>query len=279
MLTFGLGIGGLLFVAGILTYILAPRVGPNPIFGVRVGYAYANRQVWDRTNRFGGIVIAVIGLGVAVAACFFQLLAVSTSGGIAILTAAMLVALVGGMVWMTLYARSLALATPVARELTRVPFRWRFVLPALATFVLLAAAALYAYPALPTGRMATHFNWFDQPDGWTSPDQFLVSFLGMAALFTLLDVVVAVIATREPLIAFSRWGAGWRLEPARGLVYVGVAFGLVNLILLAVLWDIVWFNTRGVHAFPLSGLLWMTVPLVLFFIVLFFGLARRTVTR
>ncbi len=276
MLTFGVGIGALLFAVGIITYVFAPRVGPNPIFGVRVGYAYANREVWDKTNRFGGMLFALIGLGVALAACLLQLLAVSTGVGMSVLTVGMLVTIFGATAWMMLYARNLAQGTTIARELLRVEFNWAFLAPALVTFALLVLMAIYSYQVLPANRVATHFNFYDQPDGWTSRDSFLINFLGMAALFTLFDAVVVLIAAREPLIAFGRWGTGWRLEPERGLIYTGIAFGLVNLILLAALWDIVWFNTRGVHAFPLSLFLWIAIPLILFFVVLFFALARRT---
>lgn len=276
MLAFGIGIGGLLFAIGIITYIFAPRVGPNPIFGVRVGYAYASREVWDKTNRFGGMLIALIGLGVALIACSLQLFAVSMAIGMPVLVAGMLVAMLGATIWMMLYARHAAQETTIAHELTQVEFSWAFVAPALVTFILLVGVALYFYPRLPVARIATHFNLYDQPDGWSTRDVFLFSFLGMAALFTLLDFVVVLIATREPLIAFGRWGSSWRLDPERGLIYTGVAFGLVNLILLAALWDVVWFNTHGVHAFPLSLFLWITVPLILFLVVLFFLLGRRT---
>ncbi|MBI3913982.1 MAG: hypothetical protein HY327_07330 [Chloroflexi bacterium] len=33
----------MIFLIGIGVYWLAPRVGPNPLFGVRGGHAYANR--------------------------------------------------------------------------------------------------------------------------------------------------------------------------------------------------------------------------------------------
>ncbi|HEX9076759.1 MAG TPA: hypothetical protein VF932_13330, partial [Anaerolineae bacterium] len=122
---------------------------------------------------------------------------------------------------------------------------------------------------------ATHFNLYNQPDGWSTRDGFLISFFGMAGLFVLLNAAVVFIATREPIIALGRWGSTWRLDPERGLIYMGLALGFANLILSAALWDIAWFNTRGVHAFPLSVFLWLLVPVVAVFVGLFFLLGRR----
>jgi uncharacterized membrane protein len=278
MLYYGLGIGALLFVIGLATYFLAPRVGPNPIFGVRVGYSYASREVWDRTNRFGGMVMALIGLVVALLAPLLQLLGKTARDGTVLLTGLMIAALVGGTALMFAYARRLALGTAVARELAPVRFRWTYILPVLVTFALLAAVAVYFYPLLPAERMATHFGLDDQPNGWMSRDGFYISYLGVAALFVILDALAVFVATREPLIAFGRWGATWRLDPERGLIYAGLAFALVNLILIVVLFEVAAFNLSGEHLFPLSALFWIIVPLVALLIALFFILGRREPT-
>lgn len=275
MLTLGLGMGGLLFAIGVITYVFAPKVGPNPIFGVRVGYSYANREVWDKTNRFGGTLIALVGLVVALLAPILQWLNLSAADGIRVLTALMLAAILGSVVWLFIYARDLAQGTIIAREMAPVHFRWAFLAPVLVTMGLLVAVALYFYPVLPVDRMATHFNLDNRPDGWSTRDGFLMGFFGMAGLFVLLNAAVVFIATREPIIALGRWGSTWRLDPERGLIYTGIALGSANLILLAALWDIAWFNTRGVHAFPLSLFLWLLVPVVVVFVGLFFLLGRR----
>lgn len=277
MLNFGLGMGTLLFLIGLAVYYVAPRVGPNPIFGVRVGYAYANRQVWDKTNRFGGALVALVGVGTAILGILFQLLDLTSRQATGVLAIAMIAALLGATAWMFVYARGLAQGTAIARQVAPVRFRWAYLAPVLITFALLAAVAAYLYTSLPVDRMATHFNINEQPDGWMPRDSFIVSYLGMALLFVILDAVAVVVATREPLIAFGRWGANWRLEPERGLIYVGVAFALVNLILVGVLLNVAWFNTRGMFLFPFSALLLSIVPLIAILIALFFFLGRREV--
>lgn len=279
MLSFGLLMGGILVVAGLATYFLAPRVGPNPIFGVRVGYSYASREVWDQTNRFGGALLALVGVGIALLGVLLQMLGVAPREGMGILATTMIVALLGATAWMFVYARNLARGAPIAREIAPVKFRWTYLAPVLVTFALLVALALYFYPQLPADRVATHFNIAGQPDGWQTRDEFFAQFLGLAALFVVLNVVAVIVATREPLIAFGRWGAHWQIDPGRGLVYTGLALALMNFIFIAALWDIAWYNTRGVHAFPLSLFFWILVPLIVLLIALFFLLARRTTER
>lgn len=275
MLLLGLGLGALLVIAGVITYVFAPRVGPNPIFGVRVGYSFASREVWDKTNHFGGALIAVAGLTVVVLALVLDLLNLPPATGLPLLTGVMIVAMLAATFWMFAYARSLAQGIPLAREIRRVSFRWSYLAPVFITFLVLVALMAYFYPALPADRVASHFNLANQPDGWMSRDGFALEFLGMSSLFLLLDAAVVFLATREPLVAFGRWGNTWQLEPERGLTFVGITFALANLLLAAVLWDVLWFNTHGAHAFPLTFLLWLIMPLVVIIVALFFFLARR----
>ncbi len=275
MLLFGLGLGLLIALAGALTYYLAPRVGPNPIFGVRVGYSFASREVWDRTNRAGGALIALTGVALGVAALFFQLLNVAPSTGVPVLTVALIVALLAETAWLFFYARGLARETNIAREIAPVKFRWAYLAPVLVSFAMLVALAAYWYPQLPAERIATHFNFNDQPDDWMPRDTFLASFLGIAALMAAFNSLIVLVATREPLIAFGRWGARWRMEPAQGLLYVGWAMALTNGVLMIALVAIGWYNTRGAHLFPLSLFFWLLIPFVGALILLFFALARR----
>lgn len=276
MLIMGLGLGALLIVLGLLVYVFAPRVGPNPIFGVRVGYAYASHDIWDKTNRFGGTLMALVGFMVIILGFGLQLLNLAPASGIPVLTGTMIVVLLAATVLMFMYARELAQGSPLAREVRPVPFRWTYIAPVFVTFLVLVGVLAYFYPALPADRVASHFNFANQADGWMPRDNFALLFLGLAGLFLLLDLFVVYLATREPLVAFGRWGNTWTLDPARGLLFTGLTLGMVNLFLAVVLWDVGWFNTQGAHAFPLEVLLWLVIPLIVGIIALFFVLGRRT---
>lgn len=277
MLNLGLLLGLLIFVIGLITYWLAPRIGPNPIFGVRVGYSYASREVWDRTNRAGGILFAATGVILAILSLFLQLLGINPAQTTGIVTAVMIVGLLAETGWMFWYARKLAQGTALARQIKPVPFRWGYLGPVVISFLVLVILAAYFYPQLPAGQIATHFGLNDQPNGWMSRDFFYVTFLGMSALFVVLNAIVVLVATREPLIAFERLGTAWWMEPERGLWYGGLALALANSILVLALADIGWFNVHGSHLFPLSLFLWIIVPIAVVLIGLFFLLGRRTI--
>jgi uncharacterized membrane protein len=274
-LWFGILLGGILALGGIVVYFLAPRVGPNPIFGVRVGYAYASREVWDRTNRFGGALLVSIGIVTLIGGLVLQLFT-DPRTGMVVLTAVMIAGLIGATGWMIAYARSLAQGAPEARMFAPVRFNWLYLAPTLLTFAALVAVMLWFYPQLPVERMATHFGFDDQPNGWMTRDGFVLTFLGLSALFVVLNLVVVLVSTREPVLAIGRWGDRWLLTPERGLVFTGMMLALANLIFIVVLFDVGWFNTRGAHLFPLGWLIALIVPVVVIAFGLFFVLAPRT---
>ncbi len=133
MLLFGLGLGALLVAVGLITYWLAPKVGPNPWFGARTGYSVASREVWDATNRATGLGMAACGLVEALLGFMLSFLMVdqNTAGGI--LVGWMILSLLAVSGWSVLYSRQLAQKTQIARELHPVAFRWAYVTPALAS--------------------------------------------------------------------------------------------------------------------------------------------------
>lgn len=116
MLLFSLLIGRILVLAGLATYWLVPRIGPNPIFGVRVGYAYASRAVWDKTNRFGGALLVLVGIGIVGLGACLHALGIAPREGMNILVAALLLAVLGATAWMVGYA---------TRGVWRARCRWR----------------------------------------------------------------------------------------------------------------------------------------------------------
>ena len=136
MLLFGVGIGGLLILVGILIYWLAPIVGPNPFFGVRIGYAYANRETWDKTNRYGGAVMAIAGIVTAVIGIVLQLMNIPSQNGMPIMTMVMLLMMTIATISMFAYARNVGQATLMAQELVPVEFSWGYLVPVLVTFIM-----------------------------------------------------------------------------------------------------------------------------------------------
>ena len=275
VLYFGVGMGALLVVIGLATYFLAPRVGPNPFFGVRVGYSYASREVWDKSNRFGGAVIAAIGLLLPILAGLMTILGMEEASGMAGLSGVMMVLLLGSVGVMFVYTRNLARGAPMTHAIAPVKFRWWSILPQMITFLLVVALLAYFYPQLPQGRMATHFGLDDQPNGWMTRATFAETIIGLGAFILAMNVAIVLIATREPMIAFGRMGTRWQITPANGVIFMSIVFAMTNVIIFIAVADTIAFNLNGVHLFPLSLLGWMLLPFMAIIVGLFFVLAKR----
>src|SRR5512136_1546632 len=101
----GLAFGALLIALGAITYWLAPRVGPNPWFGVRTGYSVASRDVWDRSNRVGGLAFAAGGLLLWGAAVVMLLAGVDERTAVGILTGGLITGALAATGIVFLYSR------------------------------------------------------------------------------------------------------------------------------------------------------------------------------
>lgn len=267
-------LGVLLVIIGLATYLWAPRVGPNPFFGVRTGYSYANREVWDQSNRVGGLVMTGIGVLLLAVAAGLHLVGAPARTSMAILTGVMLTTLLGMTGWLFFYTRRLAQGTPTARSLTPVRLDWTLFAPALGAYGLLALTTLALYPTLPE-VLVTHFNAAGQPDDWSGRTSFTVLYLGLGLLMVAIPTVVALVARYEPVIGLSRLG-GWRLEPRQGILVTSWSMALALLFLLVVLLDLAWYNWYAVHLIE-PGLLAVGGMVVLLggVLALFFRYARR----
>ncbi|MBI2874208.1 MAG: DUF1648 domain-containing protein [Firmicutes bacterium] len=105
----------------------------------------------------------------------------------------------------------------------------------LAGILNLALAAAF-YNFLPE-RVASHFDLRGTPDGWTSRAGIIGLHSGSTIFFILLNVTVAWIASREPVITLTRLGRR-TLSPADGLDYLGY---VTSLFLAGVFGDVYWF--------------------------------------
>jgi len=72
MMLYGVIVGAVLMGTGVLTYFFAPRMGPNPLFGVRIGYTFTDREAWDRANRHFGKLLAIFSAVVLMLSLFFD---------------------------------------------------------------------------------------------------------------------------------------------------------------------------------------------------------------
>lgn len=245
VLAFGLGLGVFLCGAGWVTYKFAPRVGPNPFFGVRTGYNMVNREVWDRSNRVGGVTLA--GAGVLIAITGVVLSAVhpaNDTASLLILIAVMLGILAATVAGLVLYTKRLV-AGAVPHGLAKLRLSPWWLLPGTAATSAAVAFLLVTVGDLPTHHIATHFDLSGAPNGWMNRTGYLAFglaiSLGIWGLFGGLLVLL-------PRIRIPS-AKSWERTGAAILKFLAMTLTAVELLMGIVFADTYWFNTRDAHLF------------------------------
>ncbi len=247
-LWYGVGTGLLLVLVGWLTYMFAPRVGPNPLFGVRTGYSMVNREVWNKSNRAGGIAIALVDILVTLAGVVVGIFGPRDTN-IALLTVmgVLLVSLLMAVVWIVLYSRRLARGVPVtsARPI-RLSMGW--VVPAGMLAATLALFLVATASQLPADRVATHFGMDGMPNDWMSRTAHTVLSLSLTLGMFILDFGIVYLVAHVSIPGADEWPiTGESVMRLFAFIMIGI-----QVLLAVVFLDIYWFNTQGTHPIPLS---------------------------
>ncbi|MBM3959663.1 MAG: DUF1648 domain-containing protein [SAR202 cluster bacterium] len=243
----GIGAGAILALLGWATYKLAPRVGPNPIFGVRTGYSMVNREVWDKSNRAGGIAIAGVGALTAFAGVILDLLAPWSENALILITAGVVVTgMVITFIWAVRYSRRLSegVKAESARPI-KVPLAWLWASALVAAVSI--AFVLATISDLPPS-VATHFALDGTANDWTSRTGYAFMMAGLVVGMLALTAGIFYLVSHVDIPGAD----GWAVSGESGMVFFAVAMFGAQLLIAVVLWDIYWFNTRGKHPFPLD---------------------------
>ena len=164
----GIGIGLVFAVGGWAIYVFAPKVGPNPIFGVRAWYSMVNVEVWDESNRVGGILFAAIGaLLILLTLAVQPWIDPDTDGGILTIVGIVLALTIVGVAWLVLYTRRLAQGHRiVGAEVIRVSPWW--LLPSALATAGVTAFLFLTSAELPAENVATEFDASGDASRWMS---------------------------------------------------------------------------------------------------------------
>lgn len=239
----------MLALVGWATYKFAPRVGPNPIFGVRTGYSMVNRAVWDHTNRVGGLALAGIGALVGAVAAALDVATPWTETVLVSIVAGVLVAaMIAMLVWLVLYSRKLAQGiTPASARPIEVALAW--LAPSAVVASLSIIFILVTASELPADRVAPHFAFDGAANGWMSRTGYL------AAMVILVVGMLALTAGIFYLVSHvSIPGADdWPVSGEAVMKFFAAIMAGMQVLMAVVFWDIYWFNTRGEHPFPIAA--------------------------
>lgn len=259
-------IGFILIIAGFSTYFLAPKVGPNHWFGVRFSYTMLNQEIWDKTNRLGGLLFLGAGIFLELAALimprqwepFFVILSV----GIVMLV----------VLTTYFYAKKLAenepkeeiSPSPVLSNLKKVYLFFAFFL-----MILLLGVSLWYYPLLPA-EMATHFVADGQPNDWTNKP--------LALAFPIIIQVFLIILF---YLTYSEQEKSYYPQAkVKGVplqVQLGIFFS-VHLLITFVSLDVLAYNLYQQHLLKMHWVLFIITSLVIFPPLFFYWMYRRKET-
>ncbi len=166
-------------LTGILEYYLAPKIGPNPYLGFKIGYTFADREVWDKTNRLMGKFSIVHSL-----ILFPSILIPNFLIYYLILFIIPLVAFIPfGIRYAAIQLEKKGAisenVSPKRLEGINVGKFWS--LSPIVLYLLLIAFEFITYPSLPD-VIAVHFDAAGNPNGWSSRGSFILSY-SLFALF------------------------------------------------------------------------------------------------
>ena len=166
-------------ITGILQYYLAPKIGPNPYFGFKIGYTFADREVWNKTNRLMGKFVIIHSLLLFPTALIPDFMLYYLLLFIIPLVAFIPFGIRYAAILLEMKSSKSEIASKRKMEPITVGLLWS--LSPLIFYLVLIAVEMITYPSLPD-VIAVHFDLSGNPNGWSSKSSFILSY-SLFALF------------------------------------------------------------------------------------------------
>lgn len=251
---FNIGMGILFIALGALSYWMFAALAPNPFAGFRYSYTLADREIWERTNRLGGILLAIAG-ALLIAA---QLVIRPGPEGSVTLFLVWIAVTLPPIIWIT-YSRARQWsrekgAVPTVGDVTPFPPPWGLIAVPLILAALAWVGVAVLWPHLPD-TLATHFNGRGVPDGWMPKGTGLLLLPFLQTFIALLLGGLIWWGSRHPGILA---GGGLTARAMAGLL--GWTSIVLGLFLGYAYSDTLAFNLTGKHLLPMEVIL---IPAVL----------------
>lgn len=265
-----------IFIAlmGIIAYIIAPRMKPNPWFGFRVGYTLIDRNVWIKGNKFisklfiaDGVLFAILSLLLPDSALIPVLILFEIS-----VMACMAVA----VVYVDELAERATGRRPEGDFSKIIPIRLdpRTVkYPAiLSVFYLALIFTILSTISLLPDVIAVHFNLQGVPDRYEYRQEFAISFTGIITLEYAFYIAFYLLARYKPLVFYkpklglSTTGFVKLLSLIYGMIFIAVGIGYT--IIFA-------YNFCGYHLIPPHTIILLFVGILLTILIFIVKIAGR----
>ncbi len=187
-------------IAALLQLLLAPRVGPNPYFGFRIGYTFSSKRVWKRANRFMGILMTLH------AVALFPITEICGNNWGCYLSALLIPIIVIAIIGIIYASHTLEVEKVEVRgevepvKPLEATFAWKYF--GVILFLILISMMLIAYPSLPN-MLATHFDAAGNPNGWSTKNDFYLTYILFALGYLIFLYFIIYAGKKYPIALHS----------------------------------------------------------------------------
>ncbi|EDY36806.1 conserved hypothetical protein [Aciduliprofundum boonei T469] len=257
MSVFLLIINVIYLISALLVLFLAPKIGPNPYFGFRIGYSFSSRKVWNKTNIFAGILMAIHAL------FLFPIIILNNIVYyiIALIVPLLIISIVG-IIYAShkLEEERVEVKGPVKPiKPLETTFVWKYL--GIILFLILLLMMLISYPSLPS-RLAVHFDASGNPNGWSSKNDFYTTYIILAGVYLALLYFIIYAGKKYPVALHS---GVMRIGKDTVFKATILSLNIVFFILMATFLWIYFYNISGAF----EGYIATTYFLILTFIAAF----------
>ena len=167
------------FILGIIEYYVAPKIGPNPYFGFKIGYTFADREVWGKTNRLTGKFMIIHSL-ILSPTIFIPNFIIYY---LILFIIPLLIFIPFGIKYAAILLERKGAKSKIAsqKKMEPITIGKLWLISPLIIYLFFIIFEFFTYPSLPS-VIAVHFDTAGNPNGWSNKNSFIISY----SLFSLL---------------------------------------------------------------------------------------------
>ncbi len=231
-------ITGIYIILAALQTFVAPKIRPNPYFGLKIGYTFSSREVWEKSNRRVGLLMLLHSF-ILIPFCFLN------NSYFLYYILAFIAPLVAISIYGIIYSSHLLeevkgekISTEPIKPL-EVSFVWKHL--GLLLFLVLLFLMAITYNFLPQ-TIAVHFNSAGEPNGWSSKFTFVIGYAGFGLVYLAILYLIVYAGKKYPMLVHSG-----KMKIGRDTVFKSalLAMNLVMLILIITYIAILLYNTSS----------------------------------
>ncbi len=177
-------------------YFIAPKIGPNPYLGFRIGYTFSDEEVWKKSNRFMGklmLIHAFILLPTCLIPDFLPYFLI-----LFIVPLILFVPIGVKYASHILEIRGAKYEISEKRKIEPIDIPLGWLISPLLLYLFLIVLELITYDSLPL-TVAVHFDSAWHPNGWMNRDDFIIFYSFFSLIFPVLAGIFSYLGKKYPL--------------------------------------------------------------------------------